>query len=324
MSRIDPDVLDWLLAGDPSIRWQTLEGLVGAPPGDVAAERARVAETGWGALLLAAQDPEGTWDHGLYTPKWTSTTYTMLLLRELGLPSDHPQAARGCELLLDAMVTGPITGRLWASDTCVAGLVLSIASAFAVADARVDWIAGHLLGEQMPDGGWNCRYRRDGSTHASMNTTILALEGLLAYERHRARQTRQLRAVRAAQRRGREFLLVHRLYRSHRTGSVIQSSFTRCAFPPQWHFDVLRALDHFRDVDAPRDPRLAEAIDLLRAKQRPDGRWALEHRWPGREWLRMESVGAPSRWTTLRALRVLRWWDGPASAGGGEGSPPDR
>jgi hypothetical protein len=305
-------VLDWLLAGDPSIRWQVLESLMDASAAQVAAERARVATEGWGAELLAHQDAEGTWAQGLYSPKWVSTTYTMLLLRDLGLPADHPDAHRACAVMLDAAVGTRSRGGIgWASETCIAGIVLSILSAFEVDDDRLERFADHLIGEQMSDGGWNCQYRR-GAQHASMNTTILALEALARYERHRARRTRRLTTVREAQRRGREFLLVHHLYRSHRSGKVIQRNYVRFAFPPRWHFDVLRGLDHFREVGAPRDVRLVDGIDLLRSKQGADGRWPLEHRYQAREWFDMETVGRPSRWNTLRALRVLAWWDGVA------------
>ena len=302
-------VVDWLLGGDPSIRWQVMDGLLNAPAAEVQAERSRVGREGWGARLLAHQDREGTWAQGLYSPKWVSTTYTMLLLRDLGLPAGNSQAHKACAVLLDSTAGSRNGGGIgWASETCIAGLVLSILSAFEVDDDRLERFADHLLGEQMADGGWNCRYRR-GAHHASMNTTILALEALIRYERHRARLARRLTAVRQAQRRGREFLLVHHLYRSHRTGDVIQRNYVRLAFPPQWHFDVLRGLDYFRDAGTRRDTRLADAIDLLRSKQRSDGRWALEHRYKAREWFQMETVGRPSRWNTLRALRVLHWWE---------------
>jgi hypothetical protein len=158
----------------------------------------------------------------------------------------------------------------------------------------------------MPDGGWNCR-RPSGATHASVHTTLSVLEGLRRYELHRGRS---LAAVRRAQRRGREFLLVHRLFRSHRTGAVIKPAFTRFSFPPRWYYDVLRALDHFQAVEAPRDPRLADAIDVVRGHRKEDGRWPLQNRHPGKVYFEMERVGAPSRWNTLRALRVLKWWEG--------------
>jgi hypothetical protein len=185
-------------------------------------------------------------------------------------------------------------------------MVLSILSYFAYDDERLDDITGHLLAQEMPGGGWNCR-KPYGATHASVHSTISVLEGLRHYELHRGRN---LRALRAAQRRGREFLLLHRLFRSHRTGEIINPVFLRLAFPPRWHYDILRALDHFRDVGAPRDARLSEAIDVLRTKMRPDGRWSLQHRYRGKTYFELESLGRPSRWNTLRALRVLEWWDG--------------
>ena len=314
-------VLQWLIGGDPAVRWQALRDLVGADAATLARERGRVAREGWGARLLARQDPEGTWargrsSDGLYTPKWTSTTYTMLLLRDFGLPPGNRQARRACRLLLDGGLQpdGGVsygTRAQWTrrGETCITGMVLSILSYFEYDDPRLDTIAAHLLEEQMDDGGWNCRSPR-GATHSSMHTTISALEGLRLYELH---GRGHLRAVRAAQRRGREFLLRHRLFRSHRTGTVIKPEFTRFAFPPRWHYDVLRALDYFRAVNVPRDPRLAEGVELVRRARRPHGRWGLPQAYRGRVFFELERPYGSSRWNTLRALRVLRWWDAPAT-----------
>jgi hypothetical protein len=314
--RSEPTI-QWLLDGDPSIRWQTMRDLLGAPEKTVERERRRVAREGWGARLLAEQDPKGTWaggqssDGGLYSPKWTSTTYTMLLLRDFGLAASNRQARKACRLLLgeglqrDGGVNyGPWAKWLRRGETCVTGMVLSILSHFQYDDARLDAIADNLLDQQMPDGGWNCQ-RPYGATHSSVHTTISALEGLRLYELHRARKGR---AIRAAQGRGREFLLVHRLFRSHRTGEVIKAVFTRFAFPPRWHYDVLRALDYFQAVDAPRDPRLADAIDIVEKTQGEDGRWSLQHSYKGKTYFELEEKGTPSRWNTLRALRVVKWW----------------
>ncbi len=313
-------VIRWLLDGDPAIRWQALRDLVGAAEHIVARERRRIARDGWGARLLAKQDPEGTWaggrssDGGLYSPKWTSTTYTMLMLRDFGLPPGSAQARRACRLLLERGLQpdGGINYGTWAkwirrSETCVTGMVLSILSYFQYEDDRLDTIASHLLQQQMPDGGWNCR-RTDGATHSSVHTTISVLEGLHYYELHRGREVQK---VRTAQRCGREFLLVHRLFRSHRTGKIIKPVFTSFSFPPRWHYDILRALDYFQAVDAPRDARLAEAIDIVRNHRRRDGRWSLQHSYRGKTYFELERLDAPSRWNTLRALRVLSWWDRP-------------
>src|SRR5207249_26348 len=212
----------WLLDGDPAIRWQVLRDVLGAAERTVERERQKVAREGWGARLLARQDPQGTWagglssDGGLYHPKWISTTYTMLLLRDFGLPATNQQAQKACALLLDEGLQrdGGINYGWTPSETCITGMVLSIVSYFEFDDDRLDTLVDHLLEQQMPDGGWNCR-RRFGATHSSVHTTISVLEGLRLYELHRGRK---VRPIRAAQRRGRDFLLVHRLFRSQRTG----------------------------------------------------------------------------------------------------------
>ena len=184
-------------------------------------------------------------------------------------------------------------------------MVLSILAYFRYHDSRLNNIAKHLLTAQMADGGWNCR-RPMGATHSSMHTTISVLEGLHHLERHLESRAD---ALRMAQRRGREFLLRHRLFRSHRTGNIIKSDFTRFVFPPRWHYDILRALDYFQAVDAPCDPRLSEAINIVRSRRRVDDRWSLDYSYKGKTWFQLERIGMPSRWNTLRALRVLKWWN---------------
>ena len=311
-------VLRWLLEGDPAIRWQTLRDLVGAAEKIVERERGRIARVGWGARLLARQGRDGRWaagrspDRGLYSPKWISTTYTMLALRDFGLPPGNRKARKACGRLLDRGLRrdGGVGYGTWAKwtgrgETCITGMVLSILSYFQYDDARLDTIARNLLESQMPDGGWNCQ-RPQGATHSSVHTTISALEGLRCYELRRGGDSRQ---ARRAQSRGREFLLAHRLFRSHRTGKVIKPEFLRFSFPPRWHYDVLRGLDYFQAVNAPRDPRLAEAIAVVRERRGSDGRWPLQHAYKGKTYFQLERLGAPSRWNTLRALRVLEWWD---------------
>jgi hypothetical protein len=307
----EPAVLDWLLEGDPAVRWQTLRDLVGAPAASVRRERARVAAEGWGARLLAEQRPDGGWG-GDYSPKWTSTHYTLLLLRAMGLEPRDEQARRGCALLLDrgAQPDGGIRfgtgGKPEPSETCVTGMVLAITAYFDIDDARLHGIVQHLVDAQRPDGGWNCRWLQ-GDQHSSFHTTISVLEGLLEYQR---RFPRRAATARRLQTEGREMLLAHRLFRSHRTGRVFDERMTRFAFPPHWHYDVLRALDYFREADASRDLRLDDAIALVESRRRPDGRWHRGTAWPGRTYFTMESGRDAGRWNTLRALRVLRWWDG--------------
>lgn len=306
-------VRDWLLAGDPSIRWQTLRDLSHATPAAIRRERARVAREGWGAGLLAVQDPDGQWGGGLYTPKWVSTTYTLVLLRSLGLAPAHPQTVRGATLLLDRGFwrDGGInffTRSHPYSETCVSGMVLGVLCWAGVDDSRVDSLAAHLIAQQMKDGGWNCRATPGyggNATHGSFHTTITALEALLEYARFRPGRARESRA---AQARGREFLLAHRLFRSHRTGRIVKSEMLRFVFPPRWHYDVLRGLDYFQDAAAPHDPRLADAIAVVEQRPRDDGRWIAYQGYPGKTFFDLEPAGQPSRCNTLRALRVLKWW----------------
>ena len=301
-------VLGWLLTGDPAVRWQVRRDLLDEPADVVAGERARVATEGWGARLLAEQSPDGTWSGGLYNPKWTSTTYTLLLLRQLGLPPG-PQTLVGCQRLLDGArwFDGGLTfaKSVPEPEACITSMVISIAAAFEAVDERVAAAMAWLLDQQLTDGGWNCDSVRTGSTHGSFNTTILALEALSEWQT----QGKGDRDTTLAAERGREFFLDHRLCRSHRTGELVNRSFTRLVFPPGWHHDLLRGLDHFQQAGAPIDGRLTDAIDVLRSRRRADGTWPAYTPHPGRYWFELETPGQASRINTLRALRVLRWWD---------------
>ena len=302
----DP-VIEWLVAGDPAVRWQAQRDLLDASPEVWTSTRSEVARLGWGRQLLDRQDLEGTWGGGLYGPKWISTTYTLLLLRRMGLPPNTETALAGCGRLLDDAdwVDGGVSywsGRLLA-ERCVNGMVLSLASYFDLPDERVDSIAELLIDVSLPDGGWNCDDDR-GATHSSFHTTISVLEGLLEWKRWRGTAEAD-----AAITRGHEFMLSHHLYRSHRTRAVINETWTTFHFPPRWHYDVLRGLDHLQDAGAAQDPRAADAIALVRSRRRPDGRWSKGSQYTGRTFFTMEPGRVAGRWNTLRAQRVLRWWD---------------
>jgi hypothetical protein len=301
-------VLEWLLDSDPALRWQVMQDLVGAPADQVARERARVAREGWGAELLAAQDPDGRWAGSLYSPKWTSTTYTLLLLHHLGLEPGHPQALVGCRELWDGAASYDgglnLAKSIREPETCITGMLVLLAAHFGHDDPRLDDTLTWLMAQQLADGGWNCETVRRGSRHGSFHTSITALEALTAYERSGGAIP-----VGAALVAGRQFFLDHHLYRSHRTGEVANPTFTRFPFPPQWHFDIVRGLEHFRDAGAPRDVRMTEAVDAVRRARRGDGTWPMHRPYPGRQWFRLEAPGA-SRWSTFRALRVLQWWEG--------------
>ncbi len=303
------NVIGWLMEGDPAVRWQVMRDLLDRPEDEWQAERARVQTDGWGQRLLAEQGPDGRWAGGIYTPKWTSTHYTLLLLRSLGLPSDGEAGRSGMKVRLDrgfASDGGIGEGRgLQISETCITGMGLACAAYFIPEDERVESLKDHLLRVQTPDGGWNCRWRR-GSVHGSFHTTISALEGLHEYA---MAWPEGAAAADAARARGHDFLFEHRMYRSHRTGEVSNQAFARLSFPPHWHYDILRGLDYLQAAAVPRDHRLADSVDLLMRHRREDGTWPLQNRYAGKYWFHMEPVGQPSRWNTLRALRVLRWWE---------------
>ena len=298
----------WLLDGDASIRWQVLRDLTGAGPAEIAAERVRVAESGWGARLLSVQDADGKWGGGIYSPKWISTTYTLRLLRYLGIDPSNEGAQRGLAKLseraewYDGGVGYFVSVQ---AETCVTGMTLGLASYFNGFDGHREPMARWLLSQQLEDGGWNCETRL-GSTRGSFNTTILVLEGLLEFER--TRPPGLLRKIRAARRRGEDYLLDRHLLRSLSTGEIIRPGWTRFSFPPRWHYDVLRGLDYLQDSQRQPDDRASEAIELLLSQRTRDGRWKLQNHHSGREHFRMEQPGQPSRWNTLRALRVLRWY----------------
>jgi hypothetical protein len=307
---------DFLMAGDPAVRWQTLRDILDAPPAEWQAEQRRTLTAGWGAQLLAQQDAEGRWGGGLYSPKWTSNTYTLLALIGMGLPPECAAAQKGARLALDRLLgetcDAAFAHKLQDMDRCIVGMLLQIAVYFEIDDARIEAIVANLLQETMPDGGWNCRKGRKMSNrpaphHSSFHTTFNVLDGLREYVERRRGPQRQ--AVLAAEQAARELMLTHHLYYSDHTGQVIRPEFTRLVYPYRWHYSFLRGLEYFARAGAPPDARLQPAIDLLTSRRRPDGLWPLEHKYGGVVFFNMERQGSPSRWVTLRALRVLKWWD---------------
>jgi hypothetical protein len=300
-------ILDWLVDGDPAIRWQTQRDLLHESPEVWQATRAEVGRVGWGKQLLGCQDQGGTWGEGLYGPKWTSTTYTLLLLRRLGLPPSNVQAIAGCRRLLDGgdWIDGGVslfTGQQLA-EKCVNGMVLQLVSYFDVPDSRTSSVVEMLLEANMADGGWNCEDFR-GATHSSFHTTISVLEGLQEWKQRTGGSEAD-----AAIASGHEFMLRHQMYLAHRTGEVIDRAWLTFHFPPRWHYDVLRGLEHLQVANASTDHRATGAVELVRSKRRKDGRWNKGSQYSGRTFFVLEDGSAPGRWNTLRALRILNWWE---------------
>jgi hypothetical protein len=308
------EVLHWLMAGDPSIRWQTMHHLQDLPAKRWQAEQHLTLSKGWGARLLALQAPDGSWGDGIYSPKWTSTTYTLLTLCAIGIPRDHKPARKAAALVLDEQLgrvcDDRFLAKLAACDRCVVGMDLSIASYFGICDDRISAIVENLLSETMPDGAWNCRrLRKPKPHHSSFHTTFNVLEGLREWLENTP--SHPLRNdVLDAEGRALEFMLEHRLFKSDRTGRIINSNFSRLSYPYRWYYNILRGLTYFARINAPRDGRFQDAIELLESRRRSDGTWPVQYKHPGRVFFDMEKVGGPSRWNTLHALRVLQWWQG--------------
>ena len=311
-------VVEWLLDADPAIRWQVMRDLAGESNANVARERSRVAFEGWGARLLDLQGADGHWGGASFVPRaWISTFDTLQLLRDLGVDPTNDrvrtaigkvrgQCTWGAEFGGSPFFEGEV-------EPCINGRVLAIGAYFGEASDR---LAGRLLQEQLGDGGWNCD--APPSLRSSFHTTICVLEGLLEYETAKGPSP----DVTAARLRGQEYLLDRRLYRSRSTGQIIahdrktrnRATWTELSFPTRWHYDILRGLDYLRRAGVAPDERVAEAVDLVRKKRDGHGRWPLENPHPGRVHFDMEGgAGEPSRWNTLRALRVLRWAETKAS-----------
>lgn len=300
------ETINWLLEGDPSIVYQTKRDLLGKPEKSLVADRKKIEKNGWAKKLLNLQDEDGKWAAGFYTPKWTSTTYTLCLLRRLALEPKHPKAIKACKLLAENGINeGGGIGYGWAScpkgETCVTGMTLAFFSYFQLEEERLPEIVQYILNEQMPDGGWNCRRHRDNTSHSSFHTTINVLEGLLEYRTNIYDKTK----IKYAQDMAHEFLLQHKLYKSHRTGNIVDVKMTRFSFPPRWRYDIMRILDYFQIVKVPFDDRMSDALGVIQSKEK-NGKWPLQQKHTGNVFFDLEGTGKPSRMNTLRALRILK------------------
>ena len=304
-------VIDWLLAADPVIRWQVMRDLTHEPADAITAERSRVATEGWGARLLALQAPDGLWSGNAFSQERTDTFHVLELLRRLGIDPESEQAQRAVDLVREHVTWGD--GAWWNPpwadnrffegevEPCINGNVVATGAYFGV---DMTPLVDRLLGEQLPDGGWNCEVE-NGATVSSFGTTINVLEGLLEHER----ATGGSAGVGEARRRGDAYMLERGLFRRKSTGEVIDASWLEFSFPHWWHYDVLRGLDYLRDARLEHDDRTAEAIEVVEGNRDADGRWPLQNVHGGETHFEMDDgEGEPSRWNTLRALRVLDWF----------------
>ena len=312
-------VIEWLMDADPAISWQVMRDLTDEPPDVVATERARVATEGWGARLLALQGADGDWAGGSLFPKQLATTSSLMLLHDFGLDPASEPARRAVALVREHSRWDHAGQRYFDGEVepCINGRAVTVGAYFG---EDVQGIVDRLLTEQMADGGWNCE-QENGSTRGSFHSTINVLEGLLEHERASGGSAEAM----AARARGHEYLLERRMFRRLSTGEVGDPDWTHFSYPTDYYYDILRGLDYLRAAEVAPDHRMDEAMAMVRSKPDADGTWPLENPHPGESHFAMdEGEGKPSRWNTLRAMRVLRWFEEaqrPVSSGAASTTP---
>lgn len=298
-------IIDWLLDGDVSIKYQVYRDLLDTEKPDL---RRQIANEGWGDLYMSYRNDDGHWGNGFYNPKWTCSHYTLLDLKNLDIHPDNEIIRETIKIILknekgkDGGINPSKT--IKNSDVCINGMFLNYACYFKTPQHDLETIVDFLISVQMNDGGFNCQSNRKGAIHSSLHSTISVLEGFHEYEnndyKHRIEEIKKIETE------AQEFILQHRLYKSDHTGEIIDKRMLLLSSPSRWRYDVLRALDYFQESNLPFDPRMQDALDVLISKRRKDGKWPLQGVHKGETHFEMEDTREPSRWNTLRALRVLK------------------
>ena len=299
------EIIEWLLQGDVAVQYQVQRDLFGSDQREL---QERIAREGWGMRFLSLRKRDGHWGCGFYQPKWISTHYTILDLKNLGISTDNEEIRETLSNITQKL-KGP-DGGIYPigtdkkSDVCINGMFLNYASYFGMDENELCSVVDFLIEEHMPDGGFNCHSNTKGAVHSSMHSTISVVEGI--QECARNGYTYRIGELQAAELKVREFLLQHRLFQSDRTGEVVDRKMLMLSYPSRWRYDILRAMDYFRLAGAAYDARMDDAMQVLLKKRKADNRWPLQAKHPGQTHFDMEKTGEPSRWNTLRALRVLR------------------
>ena len=301
----EKEIINWLLEGDVAIQYQVQRDLLGVEQPEL---QARIASEGWGEKFLSFRKPEGHWGRGFYQVKWISSHYTLLDLKHLNISPNLPEVRDSIIHILRTCKSedGGInpSRSIPESDVCINGMFLNYACYFGIDDGELKSIVDFIISEQMPDGGFNCNGSRYGSVHSSLHTTISILEGLWEYKKNG--YTYRLDELEKIAEESREFILMHRLYKSDKTGEIINKKFLMLSYPSRWFYDILRALDYFQAAGVDNDPRMQDALDVLLKKRGSDGTWPVQAKHAGQVHFDMEQTGGPSRWNTLRALRMLK------------------
>lgn len=303
----DNQIISWLLDGDVAIQYQTYRDLLGINKPNL---RKKIESEGWGLKFLSCRDPGGYWGRGFYQPKWISTHYTLLDLKNLNVSPDNKIIRETLHAIFENL-KGPDggilpTGTTQKSDVCINGMVLNYSTYFHVKEELLKSVVDFLLCEKMNDGGFNCQSNRKGAIHSSLHSTLSVLEGILEYENNGYNY--RIAELKEAKQSSQEFILLHRLFRSDKTREIINPNFLKISYPPRWYYDILKAMDYFQFASVTYDNRMEEAIEIIKSKRNKDGLWKLPANHPGQRHFDMEKPGEPSRWNTLRALRVLKYY----------------
>jgi len=299
------EIINWLLEGDISIQYQTYRELLNQKRKDI---QNRIATEGWGKYFLSKRNKDGHWGQKFYQPKWTSTHYTLLDLKNLSIsPVCEPIKETIQKVLKKTKAADggilPI-GEMKKSDMCINGMVLNYASYFKSNQKDLESIVDNILSQQLEDGGFNCRLNRSGAKHSSLHTTISVLEGILEYKKNN--YSYRIDELLKAKEESEEFMLIHRLFKSDKSGEIIDKRFLKLSYPTRWRYDIIRALDYFQFAEVKYDLRMQNGLDILSKKRNKESTWNLQANHPGQVHFQMEDVGKPSRWNTLRVLRIFK------------------
>lgn len=304
---IDKNLIDWLLDSDVSIQYQVHKYLLDSSQKKLDDLQTRIAKEGWGKEYLALQNDDGHWGLAFYQPKWTSTNYSLLDLRNLEISKEIESIQYIIKKLLSS-VKGPDgginpSGSVKHSDVCINGMFLNYGCYFGAEEKELESIVDFILSQVMKDGGFNCQLNRSGAKHSSMHTTISAIEGIAEYRKNG--YVYRLDELIKAEKSSKEFLLQHKLFLSDRTGEIINKKFLQISWPHRWYYNILRALIYFLDSGFEYDERMSDAIEYLKSKMTKNNRWKLMANHPGKRHIDMESPGKESRIITLKMLRIL-------------------
>jgi hypothetical protein len=303
----EDSIISWLLKGDVSIQYQVYRDILDIERPDL---REKISKEGWGARFLSKRNKNGHWGLGFYQPKWISSHYTLLDLKNLEISPNINEIIETIDLILKNSkgIDGGInpSGTITQSDVCINGMFLNYASYFQIEENKLTSVIDYLFTQQLPDGGFNCQFNRIGAKHSSLHSTISVLEGINEYKKYN--YSYRLKELIKVEKEAQEFILQHKLFKSDKTDEIIKPQFLRLSYPSRWHYDILRAMEYFYSSKTAYDKRMNDAIDVIIKKKCKDKKWKLQSNHPGEVHFEMEKVGEPSRWNTLRVMRVFRYY----------------